>query len=388
LYLTNDDDLARWQMPAVIVRAGQTIQVRMNSDSVTPVLKRMTANFDLQNQDILRLSDVYGNVLSEVVVDNSMLPTTIDFYERVISVGNTSIPEMFSGGARIMIESVEEFNDMIDTLCYGELAGLYDEAFFAERYIAAQVFVNSNRRTTEVRSDGTLVRSGVLECMGIPRPGVIHVELFLLELPRSFRPDTFRIEGFNTHSFFCGDTTWCRDCIAATADVDYFVADYSRVTLDRTLSNAGSNAGTARIANSYTELQAIIADVEREESWGINLIPSGIEPADIDFDYFAAVVIHFVGGSGGTRTIVESLTILGDNLTVKTSRAMGCMPAPDMAAWRIILLIERSEMEGVTKARTVRTASEIGDCNVVSCDGNCWARVDDWFNSWGDTFIS
>jgi hypothetical protein len=71
LYLTNDDDLARWQMPAVVIRAGQTVQVRTNSDRVTPVLKRMTANFDLQDGDTLRLADSRGNVLSEVEVGGS-----------------------------------------------------------------------------------------------------------------------------------------------------------------------------------------------------------------------------------------------------------------------------------------------------------------------------
>jgi len=68
LYLTNDDDLLKWQMPAVIIRAGQTVQIRTNGDSVTPVLKRMTANFNLRSGDTLRLADVCGNVLSEVEV--------------------------------------------------------------------------------------------------------------------------------------------------------------------------------------------------------------------------------------------------------------------------------------------------------------------------------
>jgi hypothetical protein len=45
LYLTDDDDLRKWRIPAVIIRAGQTVQVRADSDSVTPVLKRMTTAF-------------------------------------------------------------------------------------------------------------------------------------------------------------------------------------------------------------------------------------------------------------------------------------------------------------------------------------------------------
>jgi hypothetical protein len=38
----------------------------MNSDSVTPVMKRMTTNFDLNDGDTLRLADVHGNVFGEV----------------------------------------------------------------------------------------------------------------------------------------------------------------------------------------------------------------------------------------------------------------------------------------------------------------------------------
>jgi uncharacterized repeat protein (TIGR02543 family) len=75
LYLTNNNDLLKWQMPAVIIRAGQTVQVRANSDSVTPVLKHMTANFDLRNGDILRLADVRGNVLAMITVTACQCPT-------------------------------------------------------------------------------------------------------------------------------------------------------------------------------------------------------------------------------------------------------------------------------------------------------------------------
>jgi hypothetical protein len=65
LYLSNDDDdLFLWQMPSLIIRAGQTVRVAMNSNSTCEVLKRLRTNFDIVDGDTVRLSDVRGNVWS------------------------------------------------------------------------------------------------------------------------------------------------------------------------------------------------------------------------------------------------------------------------------------------------------------------------------------
>jgi hypothetical protein len=64
LYLSNDeDDNFLWQMPSVIIRAGVTVQVRINSKNNSG-LKRMQANFDLAVGESLRLTDARGKVLS------------------------------------------------------------------------------------------------------------------------------------------------------------------------------------------------------------------------------------------------------------------------------------------------------------------------------------
>jgi hypothetical protein len=68
LYLSNDDeDLFLWQMPAVIIREGQTVRVAMNSNGTCEVLKRLRTNFDIADGDTVRLNDVHGELLSEVV---------------------------------------------------------------------------------------------------------------------------------------------------------------------------------------------------------------------------------------------------------------------------------------------------------------------------------
>jgi hypothetical protein len=70
LYLSNDgDDLLMWQMPAVIVRAGETVRVRASGNDVCVALKRMTANFDFSVGDTLYLSDVNGEILFEILVE-------------------------------------------------------------------------------------------------------------------------------------------------------------------------------------------------------------------------------------------------------------------------------------------------------------------------------
>jgi hypothetical protein len=64
-YLSNDyGDLFLWQMPAVIIREGQTVRVRANSNTVDVVLKRLTTNFDFNVGNTLYLSDATGQILS------------------------------------------------------------------------------------------------------------------------------------------------------------------------------------------------------------------------------------------------------------------------------------------------------------------------------------
>jgi hypothetical protein len=57
-YLTNDDGTPNQRLPAVIIRAGETVQIRQSSDDVTSVLKRMESNFDLSVADSLRFADI------------------------------------------------------------------------------------------------------------------------------------------------------------------------------------------------------------------------------------------------------------------------------------------------------------------------------------------
>jgi hypothetical protein len=58
MYLSNDeDDLFMWQMPAVIIRAKQKLQINTNT-------KRTRINFELQAGKRIRLIDAAGNVVS------------------------------------------------------------------------------------------------------------------------------------------------------------------------------------------------------------------------------------------------------------------------------------------------------------------------------------
>jgi hypothetical protein len=64
-----DEKSCNWQMPVVIIGEGQSVQVKTDSDDVTPILKRMRTNFDLSSGDTLRLYDVCGNVLGEFKIE-------------------------------------------------------------------------------------------------------------------------------------------------------------------------------------------------------------------------------------------------------------------------------------------------------------------------------
>jgi len=69
MFLSNDDsELFMWQLPAIIIRQGESVRVRTESSNFSPVHKRMTANFDVVGSEILRLTCFTGNVLYEFEV--------------------------------------------------------------------------------------------------------------------------------------------------------------------------------------------------------------------------------------------------------------------------------------------------------------------------------
>jgi hypothetical protein len=64
LYLTNcNENLLKWRMPAIIVGSGESVLVRTANNAVTPVLKGMQANFNVNVGEAIRLVDSSGNVL-------------------------------------------------------------------------------------------------------------------------------------------------------------------------------------------------------------------------------------------------------------------------------------------------------------------------------------
>ncbi|MCL1904319.1 MAG: leucine-rich repeat protein [Oscillospiraceae bacterium] len=71
LYLSNDEELLKWQMPAVIIRPGKYIEIITSSSNSNSVLKRMKTNFDLNYGETLRLTYVNEEVISEVYVDSA-----------------------------------------------------------------------------------------------------------------------------------------------------------------------------------------------------------------------------------------------------------------------------------------------------------------------------
>lgn len=69
LYLTNDDDLLKWQMPCVIIRQGEAVRVKTENNNVDVVLKRLQTNFNLSVGETISLTDARGNVWALCVVN-------------------------------------------------------------------------------------------------------------------------------------------------------------------------------------------------------------------------------------------------------------------------------------------------------------------------------
>jgi hypothetical protein len=65
LFLSNDeDDLFMWQMPVVIISPDDVVQIRTDSNDKEG-LKRMRTNFDLEDEDMVWITDVRGNTKNE-----------------------------------------------------------------------------------------------------------------------------------------------------------------------------------------------------------------------------------------------------------------------------------------------------------------------------------
>ncbi|MCL1903361.1 MAG: lamin tail domain-containing protein [Oscillospiraceae bacterium] len=69
LYLTNDDDLLKWQMPAIIIREGETIRFITEDNNAYFALKRLQTNFNLSVGDVVYLTDATENIISWAEVD-------------------------------------------------------------------------------------------------------------------------------------------------------------------------------------------------------------------------------------------------------------------------------------------------------------------------------
>ena len=75
LFLTNDNDLQKWRMPAVIIEPGESVQVGGSNDrNPQTLLRRMQTNFAIRGWDVIRLTNVGGDVLSSGVCGLCRVP--------------------------------------------------------------------------------------------------------------------------------------------------------------------------------------------------------------------------------------------------------------------------------------------------------------------------
>ena len=67
LYLTDDENyLHKWQMPSFIIRGGESVQIKSETDTDTNVLKRAVVNFEIEKADILLMITADKNVVAEL----------------------------------------------------------------------------------------------------------------------------------------------------------------------------------------------------------------------------------------------------------------------------------------------------------------------------------
>ncbi|MCL1902842.1 MAG: fibronectin type III domain-containing protein [Oscillospiraceae bacterium] len=69
LYLSdNEDDLLKWQMPSVIIRAGESVRVVTDGNNIDIVLKRMKTEFESAQNDRVYLTDATGRAVSSTEI--------------------------------------------------------------------------------------------------------------------------------------------------------------------------------------------------------------------------------------------------------------------------------------------------------------------------------
>jgi mannan endo-1,4-beta-mannosidase len=65
LYITDDEDLLKWQMPAFIIKSGDSILIRSGNEYAAGILKRAYVNFNISEAVQARLIDASENIIDE-----------------------------------------------------------------------------------------------------------------------------------------------------------------------------------------------------------------------------------------------------------------------------------------------------------------------------------
>jgi len=116
LYLSDSNsDFRKWQMPSMIIRAGETVVIKNNHNDSTDTLKRAQSNFSLEMGERLRLCNANGEVLSFVEV--TLISRNPDDVQRRDRDGNFKVtvlnslppPPLKSVSVRLMAQSAENW---------------------------------------------------------------------------------------------------------------------------------------------------------------------------------------------------------------------------------------------------------------------------------------
>jgi hypothetical protein len=185
------------------------------------------------------------------------------------------------------------------------------------------------------------------------------------------------------------------ECPCKDGEKDFKVVDYTRICLPDNVKS-GAQVYTA---GSLDELYYVVENQERNCNWGgfCGANMGCIDPVErfearanvFDENLFKdkmAIVLYFAGGSGFERTIVNSLIRNGNSLTITTETGEPCATTADLSAWRIILMVDRSEVYGTSIVRDYKymgwfcsrkenEGCDFGDCVIIWCK---------WFNDWLD----
>jgi hypothetical protein len=145
------------------------------------------------------------------------------------------------------------------------------------------------------------------------------------------------------------------------------------------------------VAQNVEELEAITSGFScYSTGWGVSA-PVELNIDELCFENQVAIVLYSTYSSGAIRSIVDSLVVKENNLIINRVRTSPrCGITADIGFWQTVIMVDRKDFANIDNidfsfksiTHCIMTTQTWGEWEWEACDGTCWKRENDWYNSW------